>query len=221
MGVNFMKTIVMIFMKCLKGVFYWFFWGIFRLVFLIYVPIKVVGYKNIGCGSFIFASNHNSYIDPIVVPLAGVRRMCFLARSTLFRNVLFGLWMKMGGAIPIKRGKADASTFKVLLKVLKKFSLVMFPEGTRYVEERKKKIQAGVGFLAVKSGVPVIPVYLDGTDKVLGVKSKFIKRAKVIVVFGQPVVYTEEDGSYQDVADKIYDDIYELKANLGKTGIEK
>lgn len=179
---------------------------------MFYFLLKVEGRENLPKGPFVFASNHVSYLDPTTICMAAEKRMCFLARDSLFRNPIFGFYLKQLGAMPITRSSADIGAIKMILNVLKRYPVVVFPEGTRIKEKRSKSVEAGVGLIAVKSGVPIVPVYLEGTDRSFGPKDKFLKPAVLTVKFGKPVVYTKKDGNYQDIANKIHADIYALSA---------
>ena len=85
----------------------------------------------------------------------------------------------------------------------------MFPEGTRQSYQAGKKIQTGIGFLAVKGDVPVIPVYIDGSDKVLPLGAKLPKRNRVTISFGKPLIFSKEQ-SYLEIVTCIMDEIQAL-----------
>ena len=159
-------------------------------------------------GPFILASNHLSNIDPVVMAAACPRRLNFLAKEELFRASLFGRFIYILGAFPIKRSKADISALKVALKRLKREALLVFLEGTR--DPKAKKVQPGVGFLVNRSGVPVVPARVYNTDKVLGPGRKFIKPHKIKVVFGKPLVFDKKKEPLE-VAEEILARINTLK----------
>ena len=131
-----------------------------------------------------------------------------MARDTLFKNKAFSFLLRQVGAFPVKRESSDTKAIKEALKRLKnQLPVVLFPEGTRLSSQ--KKIQPGVGLIAVKSGVPVIPAFIDGPDKVLPPGARFFQRHPVIVVMGKPRIYSRED-SYQHIAEEIVQDIYSM-----------
>jgi 1-acyl-sn-glycerol-3-phosphate acyltransferase len=84
--------------------------------------------------------------------------------------------------------------------------VVVFPEGTRGGSGTEKRTQSGIGFLAVKGNVPVIPVHIGGSDKVLPPGAKFPKRGSVTVTFGKPIQFTK-DRSYEDIVSAIMGEI--------------
>ena len=109
-----------------------------------------------------------------------------MAKIELFKG-LWGFFLTRLGAFPVKRGEADFGAMREALRRLKEGRVVLiFVEGTRRIGKEPSKAQAGVGFLAMKSGVPVVPVYVQGTDKVMAPGAKFFKRGPVSADFGEP-----------------------------------
>src|SRR5579863_512304 len=142
-------------------------------------------------GAFILASNHISNLDPVVLGICSVRRLNFMAKIELFKGLL-GFFLTNLGSFPVKRGEADFGAMREALRRLKKGRpILIFVEGTRRIGNEPSKPQAGVGFLAIKSGVPIIPVYVQGTDKVMPPGSKFFTRGHVSAVFGDPFTITD------------------------------
>ena len=144
--------------------------------------------------------------------LSCARRFNFIAKEELFKGFQ-GWFIGTVGAFPIKRDAADFRALREALRRLKKGPLVIFPEGTRGVGDREKKPQAGIGFLAQKSDVPVIPVYIEGSDKAHPEGSKWIKFHPVRLYIGAPVVL-DKSLSYEEIAEEIIDAIYRLKPSL-------
>jgi 1-acyl-sn-glycerol-3-phosphate acyltransferase len=193
-------------------VIYWIGYKIFHLLSWLFFPRRIEGFENLPVkGGFILASNHVSNLDPFIIGICFPRRVSFVAKEDLFKNKIFGSLMWQWGAFPIKRNATDFKALREALRRLKLGSpLVIFPEGTRIIE--KKKPMPGIGFLAVKSRVPVIPVNVSNSDKVLPRGALFPRRNEVIVKFGQPIYFTEK-ASYQDIVQ----DILEQIDQLGKT----
>ena len=172
-------------------------------------------------GGFILASNHISNLDPVLLGICSVRRMNFMAKAELFKGAL-GFLLPRLGSFPIKRGEADFGAMREALRRLKEgCAVLIFVEGTRRIGNEPSKAQAGVGFLAMKSGVPIVPVYLQGTDKVMSPGTKFFKRGRVYATFGKPFYVTKELNdtkgigpfdapSYEEASQRILDKIYAL-----------
>ena len=164
-----------------------FFYNILRyivlFVFHIFYNLKFVGKENIPKdGSNIFASNHRSYADPVLIAL-GVRvPFSFMAKEELFKqNIFFTALIKALGAFPVTRGKGDTSVIDVSLERLNKGrNLVIFPEGTRSKDGKVGRGKTGVALIAAVAQVPVIPVGI-----VFEGKLKF--RKKVVVKYGKAI----------------------------------
>jgi 1-acyl-sn-glycerol-3-phosphate acyltransferase len=80
--------------------------------------------------------------------------------------------------------------------------LLLFPEGTRHGAAGEKKALAGVGFLAQKAGVPVIPVFIDGSQKALPPGAKCLRRTKIRVIYGKPILFKDQK-DYDEVARQV------------------
>lgn len=186
-------------------------WVIWEILRALSFPLKVQGKENVPRkGAFILASNHLSYLDPMIVGGCFPRYISYMAKDSLFKNKLFAFLLNGVGAFPVKRETADIGAIKEALKRLKAGSpLVLFPEGTRLASQ--KEIHPGVAFIAAKSGIPVVPVYLKGSNRVLPPGAKFLRRFPVSVSFGLPKIYSKEI-SYEKIAGRIIEDIYSMKA---------
>ena len=187
------------------GYCFWKFLGIF------FYPITLHGAENIPrLGAYIFASNHLSNMDPMLIGLCVRCRLSYFAKDTLFKNKFLSFILFQVGAFPVKRHSADIGAVREALARLKSgCPLVVFPEGSRHIE--KKEIQSGIAFIAVKSGVPVIPVFIKGSDKLMGTGTKFLKRQSISIYFGHPRIYTQNE-AYPDIAQSIMADINALGA---------
>jgi len=176
----------------------------------LYFPYKALHTNNIPRrGGFILASNHISNLDPVVLGICSVRRLNFMAKKELFKGVL-GFFLTNLGAYPVKRGESDFGAMKESLKRLKKgWPVLIFVEGSRRIGNEPSKAQPGAGFLAMKSGVPIVPVYVQGTDKVMAPGTKFFKRGRVYATFGEPF-FVKDAPSYEEASQQILDKIYSL-----------
>ena len=181
-------------------------------LFKIFFRMKVKGAENIpSTGGFILASNHISFLDPLALGAASPRPLNFMARSDLFHIPLFGRLIAAVDAFPVKRDSADKSALKEAMRRVKSgHALALFPEGTRQDSKTAPdEPQAGIGFLAVKLTVPVIPAFISGTEKALPRHAKFIRLAPVSVSLGKQISI-EGRMRYEDIAMRIMDDIRHL-----------
>jgi 1-acyl-sn-glycerol-3-phosphate acyltransferase len=161
-------------------------------------------------GGFILASNHASYLDPIVLGVACPRKLNFMSKQELFVNPLFSRILSRVGAFPVKRDSADLSAVKeAMRRVRKGMALVLFPEGSRKFDGTSQQPYPGIGFLTAKLNVPVVPVFIRGTERALPKKAKFIRPTKVTLYFGQQISI-ERRMPYQDIAQLIMENIRHL-----------
>ena len=201
-------------------------WSLFFIFFKIYLSFKIVGRKNVPkTGAFIFASNHSSYLDPILLGVALYRGLYYIAREDLFAKPLPDWIMRGVHAFPLKRNSGDLGALRQALAILKEGKpLVIFPEGTRATDKNLRPAKPGVGFIAAKSGVPVVPVYIDGSFEAFPKGIKTLRRQHVTVYIGEPVAIDPDVGhnskkAYQDISDEIMKSIASLKdKHVGKTG---
>jgi 1-acyl-sn-glycerol-3-phosphate acyltransferase len=191
-------------------VIYYFTYFATKVLSWLYFPYTAHQTRNIPRhGAFILASNHISNLDPVVLGICSVRRLNFMAKIELFKGLL-GFFLTNLGAFPVKRGESDFGAMREALKRLKNGRVVLiFVEGTRRIGNETSKAQAGVGFLAMKSGVPIVPVYVQGTDGVMAPGTKFFKRGPVSAIFGEPF-FVKDAPTYEEASQRILDKIYAL-----------
>lgn len=140
-----------------------------RIFFKTCYNFKVEGLENIPTeGALIIAGNHLSNADPPAIgSFAGtVRDSRFVAKKELFSVPLLGWFFRRSGYIPVDRARTigDFGALKEVVHALEKGqSVVMFPEGTRSKTGKPQKPKSGIGFLVYKTGVPVLPVKIEGT----------------------------------------------------------
>lgn len=185
---------------------------IFRKIF----RIEVYGDENIPSqGSYIVASNHRSHLDPPVLNSVFPEPLVFLAKEELFKPPL-GWIIRHMRAIPIRRGAGDVDTLEMTLELLHKgCAVAVFPEGTRAKPGEFLRPKPGIGLLAVKSGVPVVPVLIEGTDRVFPRGSSFPKPGPPISVYiGKPrkfLGYEDNLKGYRKVSLEIMEEIKALR----------
>lgn len=172
---------------------YWLLYSIGRVAF----GLKIEGRQLVPrTGGLIVASNHLSNLDPPLVAVGvGVRELHFLAKESLFRSSKFfaGL-ISLLNAIPLKHGGASVEAIKRIVELLKKGDAVLiFPEGTRSKTGVMKEPEIGLGYVAVKSGVSILPVCLKGTNARL--LDLFLRRKRITVRFAQPIDPLAIDGN--------------------------
>ncbi len=189
---------------------YYFVYFVTKVISWIYFPFTAYQTPRIPRqGAFILASNHVSNLDPVLLGISSVRRLDFMAKIELFKGVL-GFVLTRLGAFPVRRGEADFGAMREALRRLKEGHVILiFVEGTRRIGNEPSKAQAGVGFLAMKSKVPIVPVYVQGTNKVMAPGTKFLKRGPVSAIYGEPF-FVNDASSYEEASQRILDKIYAL-----------
>ena len=135
-----------------------------RIVALSLYRIRVVGHEHVpAAGGALVVANHQCLLDPMLVGLSFRRRMNFLARDTLFNFSPLGRLIASLDAIPIDRDGSGLSGLKETLRRLKRGELVLiFPEGTRSADGSLQPLKPGFTTVARRSGVPIVPVAIDG-----------------------------------------------------------
>lgn len=187
------------------------------LILKVVFRMRVFGRKHIPKkGGFILAGNHSSYLDPVVLGVACPRRLDYMAKEELFCNPLLAGLLSRVGAFPVKRNSADLSALKEAMRRLKdNRALALFPEGSRRFDSASTEPHAGIGFLAAKLDVPVIPAFIRGTDSALPKGAKFIRPVRICVYFGEEISL-EKNLPYQDIAQAIMANIRRLEQDSCK-----
>lgn len=170
--------------------------GILRpLVRLAYRP-RITGADNVPrSGPVILASNHLSFVDSVVIPLAAPRPVQFLAKSHYFTGAGLRGWVSRTfftaiGAVSVERGagaqaQAALDQGRRILDAGNAFAI--YPEGTRSLDGRLYRGRTGVAWLALTTGAIVVPVGLIGTEEIQPVGSRLPRVRPVTVRFGEPL----------------------------------
>ncbi len=160
-------------------------------------------------GPVILASNHISYLDPLVLAYLADRRhrkVRFLAKAELFEKTGLGWGLRQMKQIPVERNSEHAATsLDAGVEALRAGEcVVVFPEGTISPDLEPMAARTGTARLAASSGVPVTPVGLWGAHRILfkGRKPKWRRGVAETVVVGDPVPVAADDDPY-DATDRI------------------
>ena len=213
--------------------FYWFMKNLVAgpLLKTVFRP-WIVGLDNIPkTGGVILASNHLSFIDSIFLPLLIDRRIYFLAKSDYFTGKGLKNWavkhFLLGtGMLPIDRsgGKASEASLNTGLQVVAKGNVLgIYPEGTRGPDGKMYRGRTGVARMILEGHVPVVPVAMVDTEKVMPIGAKIPKVRRIGVIFGEPLDFTRFEGLEGDrfVLRAITDEImYELSRISGQEYVD-
>ena len=214
-------------------VFYWVMKTIFigPVVNLLFRP-WVKGMDNVpATGPAVLVSNHLSFSDSIFLPLAVPRPVSFLAKSEYFtgkglKGKLTAAFFRLTNQLPMDRsgGAASASSLNAGVDVLENGGLLgIYPEGTRSPDGRLYRGKTGVAKLVLKTGVPVIPVAMIGTDKVQPIGRKIPNIRRIGIIVGEPLDFSRYAGMENDrfIQRSVTDEImYELMRLSGQEYVD-
>jgi len=148
---------------------------------------QVRGRNNIpGQGPLLAVANHLNLADPPVLATAVKRKAIFMAKEELFRSRLSGYFVRSFGSFPVHRGRLDRKALRQAERVLAEgMILIMFPEAARSWNTQLKSPFPGSVQIALRSGVPVLPIGITGTESIKGL-GWILRRPRVTVNIGTP-----------------------------------
>jgi 1-acyl-sn-glycerol-3-phosphate acyltransferase len=164
-------------------------WFLVAPLFRLYTRMTVNGREHLPkTGPFVLAPIHRSYVD---TPIAGSltrRRLRFMGKQEMWKFRPFGWVFSALGGFPVNRGTADREAMRRAITVLEAGEgLVLFPEGERKDGPRVHPIFDGAVYIAVKAGVPIVPVGIGGSARVMPRHARFVHPRKVHVEIGPPI----------------------------------
>lgn len=155
-----------------------------------FVPLRAEGQARIGSGPVVFMSNHESWLDIPALLVAIPGQVRFLAKKTLFGIPFLGWAMRAMGFIPVDRENrrtAIKSFDEAASRIRAGRSVLVFPEETRTPDGTLLPFQRGGFLIALKAGLPIVPVGIQGARGVLAKKSYLIRPGRIVVRFGEPI----------------------------------
>ena len=176
---------------------YWFMSNIVRrLIRVMFRPV-VKGLENVPAeGPVIFASNHLSFVDSVLIPLVLPRRVTFLAKAEYFEGrgmaSMLGAFLSAMGHIPVPRTeqRAAVAALDIALKTLDEGNaFAIYPEGTRSEDGRLYRGHTGVGWLALNAHASVVPTAVRDTQRIMPVGARLPRLIRPSVTFGEPIDY--------------------------------
>jgi 1-acyl-sn-glycerol-3-phosphate acyltransferase len=151
--------------------------------------IEIIGAENIPNDTpYILAPVHRSNIDFALTAIVTRRPMRYMGKDSIWRYKFLGpIWNALG-AFPVHRGSADREALRTCVAIIDNGEpLVMFPEGTRQSGPVVQELFDGTAYVASKTGVPIVPVGIGGSEKAMPKGAKFIHPAKIVMVIGEPI----------------------------------
>ncbi|MCE0523366.1 MAG: 1-acyl-sn-glycerol-3-phosphate acyltransferase [Methylacidiphilales bacterium] len=184
---------------------------------LFFHRIRIEGRENVPTGGCLIVSNHVSFMDPTTVGWAVAREIYYLGRKSLFKPPFWNLFLPLCNVLPIDRDGHDITGLRRIIRMLKEgHAVLLFPEGTRSTDGKLQPAEPGAGLIAMKAGVPILPVRVFGTFESLSRHTKRLRFHPIRVVIGQPYQPAIPEGhrekeSYGLVAQEMLDRIAALR----------
>src|SRR5499433_2231393 len=154
------------------------------------VRVRVKGTERIPPGTCLFVANHTSSADAPAVVNAIPRRIAILLKKSLFNWPIVGQAFTLAHFIPVERSKhesAIASLEKAITAMRDGQSFLIYPEGTRSPDGRLQEFKKGAVVMAIKAGVPIVPVACSGAHRVMEKRSLVMHPAEILVEFLNPI----------------------------------
>ena len=180
-----------------------------RVLVSVLFPTTVEGLDRLPRNGVLLCPNHSSNWDPILVALRLPvnYRLHIMAKVDLFKNPVLAWILRRLGAFPVSRGRSDIQSVKTAMQAIKSGdNLLIFPEGTRVKDPGQAKVKGGAAMMAIRSGVDMVPMFID-------TKKRLFHRVRIIIGRPYTPVYTGRKGTaeeYQANADEIMRRAYAL-----------
>lgn len=166
--------------------------GVIRFGIRLLADLHIYHSENmINDGAVMFAANHLSFFDAVVLQSVIKRPLCFMGKAELFENPLVAWFFNQLGAFPVKRGEFDRQSILNARGVLDAgLAMMMFPEGTRTYGKGMVEARNGTAYIAMRNRCPIVPVAISGSEKIL---KSGLRRATVEITFCEPIAAAEKE----------------------------
>jgi 1-acyl-sn-glycerol-3-phosphate acyltransferase len=163
--------------------------GLARVVLSPLFRVRMVGMENVPAGGALLAGNHVSYMDPVLLWSTAPRPVHFMAKAELWSSRILAWFLPRFWAFPVRRGEPDRTAIVHATEVLTAGGLVgVFPEGTRAEDPSEtREAHGGAAFIALRAGVPVVPMAFVGTERIWPRGARFPRLARATIRFGVPI----------------------------------
>lgn len=163
--------------------------GFILLVAKLVGRVTIVGAEKVPTdGAYVLAPVHRSNVDFALAALVTKRPMRYMGKDSIWKSKALGRFVSMLGAFPVHRGTADRDALQACTDIVNGGSpLVMFPEGTRRTGPVVEELFDGTTYVAAKTGVPIIPVGIGGSEAMMPKGAKLLRPSKLVLIVGDPV----------------------------------
>lgn len=154
-----------------------------------YWRVEVRGAENLpATGPVVIAPVHRSNVDTLLCGCLTRRRLRYMAKDSLWRYRWSALLLGSLGGFPVHRGSPDREALRVCEAALRNGEpVVLFPEGTRQSGPKVQPLHEGAAFVAARTGSPIVPVGIGGSEQAMPKGARGFKRVKVVMVVGPPL----------------------------------
>jgi len=175
--------------------FYYLGTALMKLLLLLFTRWQVRGRDNVpSSGPLIVVANHLNLADPPLLSASIPRRIVFMAKKEAFRSPLLGPLVRGWRAFPVQRGQLDREALHRAQQMLRQgLAMGMFPEGSRSIMAEMQPAYPGTSLIALRSGAPVLPVGITGTEKLRG-RFWLLRRPRITVNIGKTLNLPPTDG---------------------------
>ena len=176
------------------------------------IDVQVSGLSRLDIGTpYVFMSNHFSFLDGPLIMTVLDRPARVIVKRFVFRVPVLGLGMRFSGYVPLDKEGAGAGKISIaraarLIKE-KRYSFLIFPEGTRSFDGMIQPFRRGGFFLALESGAPIVPLSVRGTHELMPRGKMFVRKGPVQITFHDPIPVT---GYTQETMRELMDRVKEV-----------
>lgn len=190
---------------------------VLKSLFLLLLDYEVEGLENLPQeGPVITAQNHMVFVDTVVAAAFIDREIVGMSKVENYRNPFVALLFRLYGTFPVRRGEVDRTALRASLSVLKEAKVLMAaPEGTRSKTNTLQKGKDGLSYIAIKAGVPVVPIAIWGQEK-FWQQIRKLRRTKVRMVVDKPFIFDPGEGKLtrEQLSQMTHEMMYRLAALL-------
>ena len=151
--------------------------------------VRVEGEEKLpATGAFVLAPVHRSNVDFALTSILTRRPMRYMGKDSIWKSRPLGRFVSMLGAFPVHRGTADRESLRACIEIIEGGSpLVMFPEGQRRSGPIVEDLFDGTAYVASRTGVPIYPVGIGGSERMMPKGARFLRRSQLVLVVGDPI----------------------------------
>jgi 1-acyl-sn-glycerol-3-phosphate acyltransferase len=189
--------------------------------------VRILGEEKLPTDTgYILSPSHRSMMDIPFVAWLTTKRLRYMGKRSLFDTPVLGKLFVILGGFPVERDGTDRKALRDSIEMLKSGDiLLVFPEGTRHSGPKIEPLEPGAAYLALRAGVPIVPIGIAGSEDILRTRKSHIPRfRRVVMVVGDPLVPPARDGGVvpraevdaltarlHDAVQQVFDEANELR----------